>query len=256
MLESEDAEPVHRARVALRRMRSALRLLGKEKNTAVADLRRELRWLAGVLGPARDWDVLLAETLPRIARARGASADLRRIAGAARRRQSATRAAAREALSSARYRALKARLARWLRSRDRRAGTEVALTDFAARKIRRRHKRLLRDASGVRAQTPERRHRVRIDGKRLRYTVEFFGPLFPGSHVRRYLRDLVALQDALGAINDAANAVRLLARLHPDAATTRRIQAWFAAREKNGLAEAQRALQRIRAARRFWKAAA
>ena len=57
-LDAEDA--VHRMRVATRRMRSALATYGKllKDTEAVRFLRDELKWLAGVLGEARDAEVM------------------------------------------------------------------------------------------------------------------------------------------------------------------------------------------------------
>ncbi len=60
----EDIEGVHQQRVAIRRLRS---LISAFKDTMTGDTRgylvHELKWLQGVLGPARDWDVFIHETL-------------------------------------------------------------------------------------------------------------------------------------------------------------------------------------------------
>src|SRR6266699_6169114 len=49
-----DAEALHDFRVATRRSRALLR-----PSSGVDELQRELRWLAGLLGPVRDLDVLI-----------------------------------------------------------------------------------------------------------------------------------------------------------------------------------------------------
>ena len=61
--EVADPEFVHQARVAVRRMRSAARALGRDAGWP-ASLDDELRWIARLLGAVRDWDVLQAQTLP------------------------------------------------------------------------------------------------------------------------------------------------------------------------------------------------
>ncbi|MDP2056767.1 MAG: CYTH and CHAD domain-containing protein, partial [Thiobacillus sp.] len=66
VLASDDIEYVHQARVALRRLRAALRLYRRVCGLP-DELMDGLRTLAAALGPARDWDVLCAETLPVIA---------------------------------------------------------------------------------------------------------------------------------------------------------------------------------------------
>ncbi len=58
--------------------------------------------------------------------------------------------------------------------------------------------------------TPEERHRVRFAAKKARYATEFFQSLHSGGRVKHYLKILEALQDALGALNDAAVADRQL----------------------------------------------
>lgn len=63
-----DPEGVHQARVATRRLRSDLRTFRTLVHPgAAAELRQELRWLAGLLGLVRDGDVLLERMRRRVA---------------------------------------------------------------------------------------------------------------------------------------------------------------------------------------------
>ena len=54
----------------------------------------------------------------------------------------------------------------------------------------------------------KRRHKLRIQTKKVRYAAEFFGSLFPGKRAskrrKRFQPALEALQDALGDLNDIA----------------------------------------------------
>ena len=252
VLASDESRPVHRARVALRRMRSALQLMRRAER-APRGAKAELRWLAGVLGEARDWDVLTESTLPALLRAGGKPGSMARLARAAHRRRAVAHAEAREALSSARFRALVARLERWLREPVPAVDGQPPLRIFADKRLGKRRRRLLRDARELERNAPERRHRLRIDAKRLRYAVEFFQPLYPGPAAGRQVKGLRALQDALGAINDAATAARLLEPLRPSAAFARFLRGWCGERERAGLEAARRALARLEGAPRFWK---
>ena len=254
---SRDSEYLHQTRVALRRMRSALRLQ-LPADAAVIALRAELKWLAGSLGTARDWDVLLEDILRPMARAYASAApaaDFTRLMNAARRRRTDARRAARAALSSERYAALLQALKNWLGAPFASDPAVDALPQFAARIVRRRHKRLLRDAAGFMQQSPAQRHQVRIDTKRLRYMVEFFLSLFPGKSVNLYRRELAALQDSLGALNDAATAARLLEGLPGADVPAPFIRGWLAARETDSLGAVEAALARLAKCGRFWKSA-
>src|SRR5579859_1327131 len=59
-----DPEAVHQMRVGLRRLRAAMTMFKPLLGDPVSQsLRSELRWLQQTLGAARDWDVLLADTV-------------------------------------------------------------------------------------------------------------------------------------------------------------------------------------------------
>jgi CHAD domain-containing protein len=253
VLATDDGKFVHRTRVALRRIRSALKLLGRTDEPASA-LRAGLKGVARALADARDWDVLLEHALPPIiVSGFGKEAEAGRILSEARRRRGEAHAWAREALSSLRYRALVTELARWLALPAVPGEGSAMLKKFAARNIRKRHKRLLRDGSDLAGQAPMRRHRLRIDAKQLRYTVEFFESLFDGAPARAYLHELVALQDALGAINDGETIARLLACLRPSAEFADFTRERLAENEKMDVAAAQGALARLDECERFWR---
>jgi CHAD domain-containing protein len=61
----------------------------------------------------------------------------------------------------------------------------------------------------ARSPSPGRLHRLRLDSKRLRYTLELFRPCYPAALEER-LEALKKLQDLLGETNDAVATSRLL----------------------------------------------
>jgi CHAD domain-containing protein len=63
MLEGRDIEYLHQMCVAVRRPRSTLNIFSPLFPAESPDMTRELRWLIRQIGPARDWDVFLTETL-------------------------------------------------------------------------------------------------------------------------------------------------------------------------------------------------
>jgi inorganic triphosphatase YgiF len=256
VLSATDPEFVHQARVALRRMRSALRIfrdaIGVERAEA---WRGALGELGVALGGARDWDVFATETLPPVLSAFGDAALRRRLLARVGQRRRRERDAAREAIGSRRYAATVLEISRWLALEEEGPadGGGDSLADFAARVIRKRHKRLLSDAADLASLPAAERHRVRIDTKRLRYGVDAMYSLFPSKRVSRYIDVLVALQDSLGTANDAATAARLVAELDPPEAFALFARGWFAARAAGDPVVFAVLLESLAGTPRFWR---
>ena len=205
-VEQRDPEFVHQARVAIRRLRSAARLLGKAAGWPAA-IDDDLRWIARRLGAVRDWDVLQAQSLPALVAALPSAQPLRERAAELRRRDDG---ALRDALGSPRYARLALRLLRW-------AGTPTddapTLAAAAGKRLARLHRRLFEEAAFFVALPVKQQHRVRIRAKRLRYALDLFACALPPQRTRRYARQLALLQDELGALNDAVIAGELTPRI-------------------------------------------
>lgn len=207
-----DPEFVHQMRVALRRLRSALRtfrpVLPAGFEAAVVP---PLRDLATALGEARDWDVLAEDIVAPVRQAFPDDARLAALALAVERRRQAARRDVQTALDG-RAAALalldfNARLHRAPAP----AGEET-LAAFAARRLGRLRRKALALAQAAQDADPARLHALRIGVKRLRYAIEFFAPLHRGRRPGDALATLTALQDSLGALNDLSRAGPLLAQ--------------------------------------------
>jgi inorganic triphosphatase YgiF len=254
MAGSRDAEFLHQARVALRRLRSALKLAGRD-DAAAAELSARVQPIARVLGEARDWDVLLGHTLPQLLaawRGPGGPALLAR----ARRHRATAYEATRQVLAGTPWCAALLAMSQWLGNRPAPAAKGPSLMRFAATQLARQHNHLLRDAAGLGRQTPQQRHRARIAAKRLRYGAEAFADLFEAGGAKRYLRAIQAVQDALGGCNDAQNALHRITLLAPASGLAAFANEWLAVCEARELARAQSALARLARCRHFWKAPA
>jgi inorganic triphosphatase YgiF len=219
-LRRDDPEWIHQLRIGTRRLRSCLALMREtvpdEHRLPVAE---DAQWLARALGPARDLDVLVDETLPAL-RKGAPAAEGRVLAAFAKRARVArneARAAARAAVASPRFtRLLMGAGALAVTPRlGAASGSNAARTlarpapQFAAPWLARRHRKLVRLGHGLANASPEERHAVRLAAKRLRYATEFFAAAFADGHTRAYRKALARLQDALGAQVDAQVAVRL-----------------------------------------------
>ena len=217
VIQGSDPECIHQMRVGLRRLRCALRLFA-QWIPAPAALQQELAWLAAELGAARDADVLADSTLPQVCDACPTELGLLRLRQAASMIAAQRRLQAGMAVASARYCRLLLGLAGWLQASGWRASLAGSARDLpleplpkcAAQALLRCHKRLHKRGKGLLHGTPEQRHRLRIAAKNARYAAEFFKSLQPAGRVKRYTKRLAALLEALGGLNDAAVADRLL----------------------------------------------
>ena len=222
----DDIEYVHQARVSLRRLRAALRLYRKAC-ALPDDLLDGLRTLAAALGPARDWDVLSAETLPAIAPHYPDPDAWQRGVHALELHRAEVRAAMQAALIEARPGAWLLALQRWLQQQGWRldpsggAAPEAQrfvqlspLGKWARRALQKGHRPIARGARDFAQLQPLQRHALRIAIKRQRYAAEFFQTLFGGRRQARYLAVLRDAQDSLGRSNDAHVAWGLLTAGH------------------------------------------
>ena len=262
-LASDDLEYIHQLRVALRRLRSAIRIF---RPAQAEQITAELKWLTTEMGGARDWDVLILQTLPALLDGYGEpqlGGELMRSAVV---RQSDARTAARAALASTRACILRLSLARWVSDPGQLTLLPVAhvgdgdavqgpglqkLRGFASREIRRRQRHLLRANGALAGLSAEARHRIRIDTKKLRYAVEFFACIFDNHRVTRYAKILEDIQDLLGEANDGHVAMRLVTTLTPPERFSDFARGWFAARARSTLEVVDVRLDELRKAKPF-----
>ena len=234
LLAGDDPEGVHQARVALRRLRSALSLFKDILPAADRDwLSAETKAVANVLGPARDWDVFLTELLAPVKAAFAAHpdlySDLAALETAAQVKRHRAYEAVRDLFASPGHTRFQLRFGEWLESRGWRAQPVTRTSALLFRPLRetadallaRRHRKARKLGGDFAELGYADRHQVRIALKKLRYAAEFFRSLYDEKPVARYLQRLTTFQDALGHLNDVATASRLestLDRLPDDAA--------------------------------------
>jgi inorganic triphosphatase YgiF len=226
-----DPEYVHQARVALRRMRSALRLFDREQADFPSALADEMRWAARLLGNARDWDVFAGQTLPALIAGahQEIGANAQALADRAQKRCDAARSAVASELASARYAQLVLRVQAWTLTKPPDGRT---LERLAPRALRKASARLLAAARFFAALSPERRHRVRILAKRLRYALDFLSVALPKSATEQYVAALSDLQDVLGELNDAAVARAALRKITRSESILAVAEQWLSVREQ------------------------
>lgn len=207
----DDPEPLHDMRVAVRRIRAAIRVFGAALAPRFQDeLKSELSFLGQSLGPVRDLDVQLGKLGERRSMgASGKSTALTALAQYLRAERDGQRVHLLAALDSARYFRLLIRLEAYAlsgRGRARGAAARQMLASAAQRVLKKAMRKLLTCGRGIEksAAPPaaEDLHALRIRAKRLRYQFEFLSAL-TGKPGRRFVRRLTRLQDVLGTHHDA-----------------------------------------------------
>ncbi|WP_245258314.1 CHAD domain-containing protein [Rhodopseudomonas palustris] len=203
---NRDPTGVHQMRIALRRTRVTITIFSDLIHGPEAErLKRELKWLTGRLGPARD--LHLMDLRLKDAGAVGSAAFRKKVAAD---RASAFDSASR-AVATKHFVKLLGDLQSWIDAGDW-AQTAKHVPEpakkFAKRVLTRRADRLIKKLDALEQLDDEQRHRVRIAAKKLYYATGFFESLFDGprtgKRLARFHKRLKKLLDALGALNDAA----------------------------------------------------
>jgi inorganic triphosphatase YgiF len=212
-----DIEYVHLLRVATRRARFAVRLFAALfPAEAEQGLRAELAWIAGLLGTVRDLDVMLDGLGRQVALLDAPAGFQEAVRAQLLLRRAPAHDALAAALGSERFTGLLA----LLESPPGAVAGEGTMNvrRFAEGRVGKAMARLGhwtgRPASGL---VDADLHRLRILFKRLRYTCEFFRPLFP-RELGELVNACISFQDCLGALQDAAVASAILQDLAANAA--------------------------------------
>lgn len=208
------AEQVHQTRIAIRRLRSALRAFRGWVAEPPAELVDGLRALFAELGKARDSDVLGS----------GVAAELRQAGApplALRAEDDATDLAA--LIRSDDVQHLLLAWITWRTGLQPLAEPQHSLKRLARRRLRRWHQDLVQASRRFDQLEPTAVHTLRKHAKRQRYALEFFAPLLPRKDAARHLQALATAQEVLGEINDL-----VVARNRYQALVASDPAAWFA----------------------------
>jgi len=214
---ARDPEGVHQMRVGLRRLRAAMSLFADIlQDPQTAALKQELKWLTSELGPARELEVLVTRVVAPVKRRHSRLQGISSLSRDLTQQRASALARAQDAVQSERFRALTLEIARWLEAgqwrrpqddlvRDR---GDVAIEISAADQLTRRFKKIRKRGKMLTRLDARRRHKLRIQAKKVRYASEFFAGLFPGKKAskrrEKFLSALEDVQDCLGDLNDIA----------------------------------------------------
>jgi CHAD domain-containing protein len=234
----DDAEELHQLRVATRRLRAFLRCSRSLLDRDWAEgLRAELGWLGGVLGPARDLDVMLERFAAEVSSLGDDGASARGLVETLEEERGQAYGAVVEALGSERYMTLLDRL-------EAAAAPPLSGKKKTLAAIWEREAKRMRSAFADLGDDPEddALHASRIGVKRARYAAELAAHEL-GKAGKSFVAHAKVLQDVLGEHQDAVVAEE-------------RIRAWAVTASPEGRVAAGRLVQLERerrvAARSAW----
>ncbi len=226
--EGSDPEGVHDMRVATRRLRAALQVLGETvyDSKLTGRYRKDLRKLANALGETRDSDVFLEHLNQYIAQLPEADqAGMEPLRQEIESRRTAGRKAMLKLLDNTKTEKLLQKLEHFVnkegaglagKSVDEAEAAPSLVRHFAGSAIWRRYEEVLAYETVMGPQTSVVvLHRLRVACKRLRYTVEFFQDALP-TGVKQVHQQLVEAQDELGVLHDHQVAIELSEKLLED----------------------------------------
>jgi CHAD domain-containing protein len=244
-----DADPVHDARVATRRLRSDLKTL-EPYLAPVEGLRGELGWLGGLLGSVRDLDVLIERMDARIRELPGPDrAAAAPILSKLEEDHDRRRRELLVGLGSARYLTLLDELIEASRTPPLNDPTERRRARRALRTVTRKAwRRTARAVDRLEPSPPDAAlHEIRKRAKRARYAAELGRELF-GKPAVRFAERLADVQDELGALQDTVVAEERLRSLRLSSSSAF-VAGMLVCDERAARADARRRW------RRSWKAA-
>jgi triphosphatase len=219
-----NAEALHQMRIGLRRLRTAISVFKDVIAGSELDkIKSELEWITDELGSARDLDVFQAEVLHSLGDVIPQESGLAEARQEFQQRREQAYNDAKRAIKSPRFARALLDTAEWIEvgpwtaSKDPllRLQRECPIKAHATAELARRRKKIRNQGKHLRDLDEQRRHKLRIRAKKLRYAIEFFTDVFPGERNEKRrdaaLSSLKDLQSALGDLNDIAARETLMA---------------------------------------------
>ncbi len=218
---ADEPDAVHKARVATRRLRSALRTFALVLESTVSDpLRAEVAWLTGVLGAPRDAEVLrdhFLELTGDLDPAMSVGPAVERIHGTLRAQHASAHAALVKALDARRYERLMTDLAELVTTPASGPGAGELARDRLPAVVEKASAAVVKAATRAASSSdPHVRddaiHGVRKRAKAARYAAEVVGDVL-GRRARKLVDAWTDVQEVLGDYQDSVIARQALDRI-------------------------------------------
>ena len=227
---------------------------------AFQQLEDDARAIARAVGELRDADVLIEDIYAPVAGAVPDQQGFDALRRALQSHRTAKQDSARRCLRLEQWSRLLLKLVLWPAILETDPSLQQqSIGDYAKQALKKRWKKVAKFGRAIARLEPEEKHKMRRSLKKLRYMTEFFAPIFPNKDVKSFVKQLKALQDVFGYVNDVrmAEQLRTIAVEHgegPDCAVAagivlgaheeRAAEAWTHAQEE---------WRRLKSRDRFWR---
>lgn len=213
VLQLSSTEGPHQLRIGLRRLRSSLQVFkGTTGSPTATHLAREAAWLGQEVGRLRDLDVIVHDLVLPAGIAQPGETGFAALASVLEENCRFIREELRSTLRSQKVHVFLFDLmcfietGGWLMPENagQPAKPAVAIRKTAGTALNKRWAKARKRARHLARLSIAERHELRKEIKKLRYAVEFLGPLYPDRKLKPFLKRLKKLQDVFGDMNDAA----------------------------------------------------
>ena len=270
-VEARDPEGVHQLRVGLRRLRAALVAFGDVFYVeALHPLRERAKALARQLSPTRDLDVFGDDLLPEVEQAVLEEPGLARLRELLEEDRTAKWDDAVACVHSEEFTGFLIDLAAAAEARiwhDHAAPEKLVemvepATQVARRILDKRLSKAKKHAKHLEAMSADDRHELRIQMKKLRYSADFYAPLYDRKEVAPFLKQLSELQDIFGGMNDAEMARKIVKDLVKAGGEAERddlhaaanlVAGWHTGRAELNFKKAQKRWKKFAKTKLFWR---
>ncbi|MGA7330026.1 MAG: CYTH and CHAD domain-containing protein [Rhodomicrobium sp.] len=198
VLQTGEAEGVHQLRVGLTRLRTAQRVVKPlVKSPQLEQLETDAQAIARAVGELRDADVLIEDIYaPVTSDPPPEGFDQLQTHRASKLQE------VRHVLNGAVWSRLLLSLTLWPFMLERDPSLENPVDDYAGKALQKRWKKAAKLGRDIECLEGAKQHQMRKVLKKLRYTSEFFAPLYQKKEVKPFLKELKKLQDVFGYAND------------------------------------------------------
>lgn len=221
VLFTDAPEGPHQLRIGLRRLRAAFGMFRPViGHPEMVRLGAAAKAIGARVGALRDLDVVITDIIDPEQEEHPQEQGFSALRAAIETRRGVVRKELRDYLRSAEAQSFQIDLARFIETRRWLAPEDFEQTARLAQPIRelsgkalgKRWKSCVKHARGIDHLTIDERHELRKELKKLRYTIEFLGPLYPEKKVAIFVKKMKKMQNIFGDLNDLAMAEELLCK--------------------------------------------